>query len=1131
MQLTAYCKGLRLPLRKPFFKCPKCWLGMKLTAILLLVSVLQVSAGGFAQTITLHMKNAPLEKVLTEIKKQSGYYVIYGKGQMEKAHPVNVDITGGTLENALFIIFNNQPVSFSIKDKFIVVSPKITDQLSAPVPGPVKPGDLQGIVKDEKGNVLAGISVRVKGTLTTTTTNSKGEFLLKDIQEGAILIFYGVNIETTEIRSDGKPLTVTLTIRVDELDLVKIIGYGTTTRRLSTGNSYTVTNEDISKQPVSNPLQALSGRMPGVFVTETSGTPGAGITVQIRGIGSLLSGTNPLYIIDGVPFLSEPIYTAGGNTNSSLKTAYSSSPLNAINPADIESIDVLKDADATAIYGSRGSNGVILITTKKGKPGKTKVDVNISHGFTGVSDLHRVKPLSLAQYLEIRRAAFANSGATPTTALAPDLLVWDTTDHETADFEKVLIGRTAHVTDASTGFSGGNQQTNFLLSGTFHRETAIVPGDNYYTRGAIHFAVEHTSLNKKFSASISSSLVWDKGSNIGRVFQSSDLAGYAFTLIPNFPLYDSTGKNLYWYNNSNQNYDNPLKYQNQVYTTKNNNLIGGIVLKYTPITGLNLKLNTSYNKITTNSQNLVYSKGINPYTTTLPSAYFQQNTSEIWNVEPQADYTHNISKGRMNILAGATFQGNTFNQPYYLVGTGYTSDALLANPQAAGTTSLFTFFSEYKYQSFFGRLNYNWLNKYILNVNYRWDASSKFGINNRYGSFASVGGAWIFSEEDIIKNKQNILSYGKLRASYGSTGNDQIGNYQYMDTYSTTSYAYNSVSSLIPSRIANPDLKWEVNKKLEVATDLGFFKDRILISAAWFRNKTANPLVLAPLSTVTGFASYSANLNAVIQQQGTEFTFTSKNIQTRNFNWTTSFNITFADSKLISFPGIENTSYYYNRVVGTSMSAVYGFKYTGLDATTNLPTFLDANKSGANLYSETYPVENAGLGDYVNLGKTNPDYYGGLNNSFKYKGFQLDVFVQFVGHVMRKGIASLSTAAPGYNAVNMYSGAYDLFKETNGKIATRTFSYTEGSPYLSFIKYLQSDAVMSDGAYARLKNVSFSYTFNDKWVSKIKMAAAQVYVRGQNLFTVTKFQGLDPETGTSFIPPLRTITAGVKFSF
>lgn len=1130
MELTAYCKGRLLPLLKPFLKSRKCWLGMKLTAILLFISVLQAGAKGFSQTITLHMKNAPLEKVLTEIKKQSGYYVIYGKGQIEKASPVNVDITGGTLESALQVVFTDQPLNFSIRDKFIVISPKPVNRLTAAVSESSKPGDLTGIVKDEKGNVLAGISVRVKGTLTTAITNNKGEFFLKNVDEGATLIFYGVNVETTEIKTDGKPLTATLIIKINELDQVKIIGYGTTTRRLATGNSFTVTNEDILKQPVSNPLQSLSGRMPGVLVTETSGTPGAGISVQIRGIGSLLSGTNPLYIIDGVPFLSEPIYTAGGNTNSSLKPSYSSSPLNAINPADIESIDVLKDADATAIYGSRGSNGVILITTKKGKAGKTKLEVNISHGITGVADLHREKPLSLMQYLEIRRAAFANSGATPTKALAPDLLVWDTTDHPTTDFEKTLVGSTAHVTDASVGFSGGNQQTNFLLSGTYHRETAVVPGDNYYNRGAIHFTVEHSSIDRKFTANITSSLVFDKGNNIGRVFQTSDMAGYAFNLVPNFPLYDSTGNNLYWYNSTNQNFDNPLKYKFQVYTTKNRNLLGGIVLKYTPVTGLNLKLNTSYNNITTNAQNLVYSRGINPYTTTLPSAFYQQNISEIWNVEPQADYTQYISQGKLNFLAGATFQSNTFNQPYYLVGTNYSSDALLGNPQAAGSYSLYTFYSEYKYQSFFGRLNYNWLNKYILNANYRWDASSKFGINNRYGSFASVGGAWIFSEENILKNNQHILSYGKVRASYGSTGNDQIGNYQYMDTYSTYSYAYNSVSSIIPSRIANPDLKWEVNKKLEVALDLGFLKDRILVSGAWFRNKTNNPLVSGPLTTVTGFDTYTTNLNAVIQQQGTEFTLTSKNIQSRNFNWTTNFNITFADSKLISFPGFENTNYYYTMALGRSISSLYGFKYLGIDATSSLPTFLDANKSGSNLYTETYPVENGGLGDYVYLGKTNPDYYGGFNNSFSYKGLQLDVFVQFVGHVMRKSILA-SAGVPGYNPVNMYNGIYDLYKETNGKIATRTFSYNEGTPYLSFIKYLQSDAVFSDGAYARLKNVSLSYTLGNKWISKIKLSAAQVYVRGQNLFTVTKYKGLDPETGSSFIPPLRTITAGAKFSF
>lgn len=1133
MQLTAYCKWLLRPLQELISKHPKLWLGMRLMAVLLLVSVLQVSAKSYSQNVTLRMKNASLEKVLNEIKKQSGYFFIYGKGEIAKAGAVDIDIVNATLEKALAIVFKEQPLSYSISDKFIVISPK-KEVASPPVAwAGLVPVDIAGVVKDEKGNLVSGVTVTVKGTRVAVVTNEKGEFLFKGIDDQATLVFNGVNVESSEFKLTGKTnIVIMLTAKVSKLDEVQIIGYGTTTRRTATGSTSTVTAEEIARQPITNPLQALSGRMPGVLVTEASGTPGAGISVQIRGIGSLLSGTNPLYIIDGVPFIAEPIYTAGGNTAPGLRPSFGSSPLTAINPADIESIDVLKDADATAIYGSRGSNGVILITTKKGKPGKTKLDITASSGAMSVIKTNRVKPMSLAQYLEVRKTAFANSGATPTAANAADLLVLDTSLNKTpVDFQKVFLGNTAHVNDVNLSVSGGSQQTSFLLSGSYHRETAVIPGDFAYNRGALHFSIEHNSADRKFTVNIGANLVFDKNENVARLGQLSDLAGAVFTLAPNLPLYDSTGKNLYWLNSTNQTFDNPLKFKYQVYTAKNNNLIGKIALKYTPLAGLNLKLNTSYNKMTTNSQSLISSRGINPYTTILPSAFFMQNVVEVWNLEPQADYSRNISRGRLNVLAGATFQDNHFNQPYYIVGTNYTSDALLSNPQSAGTIGLYTSNSQYKYQSVFGRLNYNWLNKYIVNVNYRWDASSKFGINKRYGSFASVGGAWIFTEEPFLKKLQQVLSFGKLRASYGSSGNDQIGNYQYLDTYSTTFYGYNGVSSLVPSGLANPDLEWEVNVKREIGLELGFFKDRILVSGAWFLNKTNNPLVTYPLSNVTGFDSYTANLPATIKQQGMEFTLTSQNIKSKNFEWTTSFNISFADSKLTSFPGIEKTNYWYSREVGQSMSALYNFKYLGLDPATKLPSFLDANKNGSTLYASeaTGLSANGGTGDKVYLGKSNPACYGGINNSFSWKGFQLDMFVQFVGKVAKYGIAA-TAGVPGYNPANMYSGIYDLFKQTNGKIATRTFSYADGAAYESFIKYALSDAVLSNGAYARLKNVSLSYTLHPSWISKLKLSTAQVYLHAQNLFTVTSFEGLDPETGSGSIPPLRTITAGIKLS-
>jgi TonB-linked SusC/RagA family outer membrane protein len=1123
---------------------PKLLLVMKLTTFLLITAILQVSASSFAQKITLSAKKVPIEKVFNQIRQQTNYDFVFSDETLKNIQPISIEVKNADLKTVLSQIFYKLPLEYSIEDRSIVISkkePSITDKITAFFS---LPKNINGFVSSA-GIPLGGVNVRNKRTGKVTVTNVNGEFTLADVDDKDILEFSYIGYEKLElpVKDQKDPIRVVLKMSTSKLDEVQVVAYGqNTSQRISTGTIAKVTATDIAKQPVTNVLQALSGQVPGVLITQNSGTPGAGISVQIRAAKSLpavngvpATGTAPLYIIDGVPFLSEPIYTAGGNTVGFLQPTFGNSPLNAINPNDIESIEILKDADATSIYGSRGANGVILITTKKGKSGKTKLDVNFNSGLSDVANLNRISNMTLAQYLEVRRKAYANSGATPVASSAPDLLVWDTT--KTTDFKKILMGKTAATTDGSLSFSGGNIQTNFLLSGTYHRETTVIPGGYDYNRGSVHFAVEHTSLDRKFSANISTTLTLDKNNNVARQGLQNDLGAVAFSQAPDFPLYNAAGTGLYWFNLNTFSlaYDNPLKYTYQKYSANNNNLIGGILLRYTPVKGLNIKLNASYNKLVADAQNLSYSQSLNPYSGLLPQAVRQQNNAQTWNVEPQLDYTLKIGQGTLNILAGATYQDNQYDQPVYVVGTNYTSDALLNSIAAAGSVNVYNFDSEYKYQSVFSRINYNWLNKYIFNVNYRHDGSSKFGVNNRFGSFGSAAGAWIFTEENFFKDHLSWLSYGKLRGSYGTSGNDQIPNYQFLDTYQTTYYNYSGTGGLIPIKASNPDLKWEVNRKLELAVDLGFLNDRILLTSALFQNRTNNPLVSSPITAVTGFSSYYANLPATIQQKGLELTLTTQNIKTARFSWTTNFNISFAQSKLLKFENIANSGYASLMVVGQSMSTIYAYHYTGLSPVTGLPTILDANKSGSTNILNTAETGLAanGLGDKVAVGKTDPDFYGGLNNSFHYKGFQLDVLMQYAGHSTKLGVDSYAgTAPPGYNAVNMSSYIYDLYKQTNGKIATRTFGYnTDGSAYNSFVKYVQSDAVLSDGAYLRLKNVALSYTFSDKWIKHLKMSSARLYLQGQNLLTFTKFKGYDPETPAINIPPLRTIILGANLSF
>lgn len=640
--------------------------------------------------------------------------------------------------------------------------------------------------------------------------------------------------------------------------------------------------------------------------------------------------------------------------------------------------------------------------------------------------------------------------------------------------------------------------------------------------------LNYNSLNNRFGLTFGANYSTDGNEGVARIGGGADLAAVAYSFPINFPLHNPDGS-LYWTNPSNSLYVNPLSYQNRRYKGINSHLLGNVGLRYTLFDGFNVKIDGSFNKQQFTQEDLAYSKSFNPFTAAKPSATYQQNYTQTWNVEPTAEYVRQIDKGKLTVLAGTTFQGNQFVQPYYITASNYSSDALLKSYSFAGSYTINSYVSEYKYNSVFGRLNYNWMSKYILNLNYRWDASSRFGENNRTGSFASAGGAWIFSEENFMKNHVPFISFGKIRASYGHSGNDQIGNNRYFDNYSASPYQYEGVASLVPSNLSNPNLHWEINKKMEAALELNFFNNRIAFSGAWFRNRTSNPLVSSPVSTVTGFATYLDNMNATVQTIGTEFTLNTENVKSDHFNWNTYFNISFPKSKLVAFPGIENTSYVSSRIVGSSLSDIYGYHYTGIEKSTGLPAVADANNDGV-ATDQDPALAYYGKGDYVKIGNYDPDFYGGLSNSFEYKGFQLDVMFQFVGRRMIKGIGSYdySPYAPGYLAANMYQGAYDLFKATDGKIANVAYNSSPNGNLNRYYLYANSDAIISNAAYIRLKNVALSYTFPRKMISRLKMQNATLFANAQNLLTITKFAGNDPETQPNNIPPMQTIVFGLR---
>ncbi|MFV8351736.1 SusC/RagA family TonB-linked outer membrane protein [Flavobacterium sp. XS2P14] len=961
---------------------------------------------------------------------------------------------------------------------------------------------ISGTVTDGT-NPLPGVTVAIKGQQKMVVSDFDGKFNLT-VSSTDILIFTYVGFKTIAVPVDGRAV---INIKMQEyataLQEVRInAGYYSVKESERTGSIAKITSKDIEKQPVTNVLAAMQGRMAGVNITQTTGTPGGGFDIQIRGQNSLrINGNNPLYIIDGVPYSSDPIGT--GINSAVLPTQ--PSPLNSINPDQIESIEVLKDADATAIYGSRGANGVVLITTKKGKAGKTQFTANLS---TGTGTVTRFMDLmNTEQYIAMRKEAFANDGINPIPDYAYDVNgTWDQTRY--TDWQKELMGGTAEISNIQASLSGGSVQTQFLLSGNFNKQTTVLPSDFAYKKSNGHLNINHESDNKKFRTTIS----------VGYTVQDNDqargdLMREAVTIAPNAPaLYNSDGT-LNWENNT---FNNPLANLEGKYLAKTNDLIANTMMWYQLTDNLQLKANFGYttlaNKEITANPSTRYnpSYGLGPELSTLIVSNANRKS---WIIEPQLNWNKRIGKGKLDALLGSTFQTQNSGQVSQYA-FGFPSNSLIYN--LASASNIFTLVSEeseYKYQAFFGRVNYNWNEKYIINATGRRDGSSRFGSGKQFATFGAVGMAWLFSKEGIFKDS-SILSFGKLRTSYGITGNDQIGDYQYLDTYGSSGVNYGGIVGLQPNRLFNPEFGWETNKKFEIALETGFFKDRVFFTAGWYDNRSSNQLTGIPLPGTTGFTSLLANLEATVQNQGVELTLRTMNIQAKDFSWTTNINLTLAKNKLLEFPGLESSTYANQFVIGQPLNIQKVYHFTGIHPQTGLYTFEDVNGDGMLTSKE----------DKTTIKDFNPKYYGGLQNSLKYKHWQLDFLFQFVKQINYN--ASTYFSFPGSQS-NQPITVQNHWQEP-GDIASYQI-YTGGANSAAVeasYKYYESDGTISDASYVRLKNISLYYDV------PMKDLQCKLFFEGQNVWTLTHYNGADPEfKSAGYLPPLRILSAGVQFSF
>lgn len=1105
---------------------------MRLTTVILLASLLQVSAASFGQRITLNKTNASIFSVLKEIRKQSGYDFYYDQKAIPAEKKVDIRLSNATIEQALDMSLEGLKLSYEIDGKIVsikrVEEPGFIDQLIARF----QEITVTGKVVDEDGRALGGATVTIKATGKGTNTKADGTFAMSGVEEGTTLLVKFLGYEPLEIPAEKALGVIKLKLSENALDQVVVRAYDKTSQRLNTGNIQTVAAKQIQDQPVTNPLLALQGQVPGLIINQASGFANSGVTVQLQGPNSLRSNNLPFYVIDGVPYpsqnllsISTDILGKSGNGNAGSKNGYNQqngNPLSFINPQDIESISILKDADATAIYGSQAANGAIIITTKKGKAGKSEVRFNLQQGIA--QDVRFLKLMDSEQYMQMRRRAYyvedGLTNSSPQFASQYDLNgAWDTSRY--TDWQKELLGGTANYTNIQGTISGGSSLDQYLISANYNRSNTVMSTDASNQKGSVHLSLNHISADGKFTAQTSFQYMVDNNHMPG----AESLVLVAYTLPPVAPaLYNPDGTLNFQQVNGRSTFGNPLAALEQLKLNKTNNMVGNINFGYQVIKNLVLSSNFGYTSL---NQNEVVTRPTTSYNPEVrisgiqPSSAFSNASSNSWIIEPKLSYNAAMGKGKLDAYLGATYRRENTNFQNFNA-TLYTSDQLLTSIGSAGMVRAGDYSSQYRYGALFGHFGYIWDEKYVTNLNIRRDGSSRFGANNAFHDFWSVAGAWIFSQEKLLKENLAWLSTGKINVSYGTTGSDGIGDYLFLNNYYPEGTNYQGVPMYGVAGLPNPNLQWEETRKINAGLSLGFLKDRVILETNYYRNRSSNQLLSYALPSATGFTSILQNFPALVQNKGWEFILKTTFFQNSGFRWNSNFNIGINRNKLVSFPTLSTSSYSTTYVEGKPTDILFTRRYAGINPQTGLYQFYNAKGNITN--DPQYPE------DHIIPLSFMPKFTGGWSNSFSFRGFSLDLLFTFAKQSKDISDLIIGNTPPGQMKNQFASLNYWTGPGSNAT-AQKLTGVFNGDVFNQWLKAIDSDLRIGDGSFIRLKNVALAYQFPKEWVNKIGMRDCRIIYSAQNVFTLTNYKGLDPESSNRALPPLRVMTLGIQTGF
>lgn len=987
-----------------------------------------------------------------------------------------------------------------------------------------------GIVTDDNKEILPGVSITVRGAKIGTTTNANGAFELSVPDKKSILVFSFVGYKTQErLVGNNRSLKVMLEEEAQSLDEVVIsAGYTEVKRRDFTGAAGKADMNEIMKTPVVRFDQALQGRIAGVNISSNEGGPNGTFNIVIRGNNSLTQSNSPLFVIDGFP--SE------------------SSNASSINPSDIESIDVLKDASATAIYGARGANGVIIITTKRGAIGKPTVTYNGSVSFEKLNN--KLELMDAYEFVrlqtEIRTASeMSTTYFSPVTEGGANRTLEDYKNVKGYDWQDEIF-RTAVTQNHYVALTGGREDTRYSASLSYTNQDGIILNSNF-ERYQGRFSLDQKINDKfRFTANANYTRSITSGASPSST-TSSATSNLMYSVWGYRPVtWDDTDLKTALYDpdvdSSNDYRFNPILSLKEEYRkNKEDNLAVNGAIEYTIIPGLKAKfsggyryrnlVSESFNNSKTRYGNATRSEGVN--------ASMRTTDYRTWLNENTITYAKTFNKvHNFTALAGITFQSDKSSQ-YYAYVQNMTNEALGMSGLDEGTpTTTTSAMSESKLMSYLGRVTYNYDNKYYLTASFRSDGSSKFASNHRWGYFPSAAAAWTFSREEFMKDK-SWLTNGKLRLSWGLTGNNRVSDFaslaqMYSGKDVEYDFANNYSTGYVISSIANKKLKWETTSQFNAGVDLSFFNDRIALTVDAYTKTTKDLLLYADLPRTSGFSSAYKNIGKM-RNRGLEFTLQTTNIKTKTFMWTSNFNISFNRGKIlslndgqetmlstVSFDNGYNTPSYIAQV-GKQPGLMYGYAYDGTykyddfdqsGSTYTLKATVPNNgnerstiKPGGAKYKDINKDGVVNSYDRVVIGNGNPIHTGGFTNTFSYKNFDLSIFFQW----------SYGNDIMNANRLIFENGNQN--KDTN-RFASYAKRWTSDNPDSNIPAVrgqgpsVFSSRVVEDGSYLRLKNVSLSYTFPSKSLRKIGLSTARIYVSGENLITFTSYSGYDPEVST-----------------